>query len=91
MVTILLQPCSYVMDFIVCCPDSMYVSIGTVQPSLLPSSSFSSLRIYHLKCLSSEASSLLLSKVSQLRFPVPFYTCDILYTSILSLRVVTVS
>ena len=63
-----------------CCPDSSHVSVDTVHPSPLWSSSFSSPRWYHLKCLSFDVflfSSFHMSKPLQSRFPEPL--CDVLY------------
>ena len=41
------------MDFFFCCPDSSYVSVDSVDPPLLQSSSSSSPRWYHFQSLSS--------------------------------------
>ena len=62
------------------CPDISHVSIDTVHPSLLRSSSFSSPRWYHLQSPSSNVflvSSLYVAKPPQSCFPAPL--CDVLY------------
>ena len=71
-------PVSYVMDFIFCRCDG--VSVDTVHPALLRSSSFSSPRWYHLQRCSSDVflvSPLYVAKPSQSCFPVPL--CYVLY------------
>ena len=47
-------PASYVMDFVFRRSDGSHVSIDTIHPSLLRTSSFSSPRWYHLQSLSSD-------------------------------------
>ena len=57
------------MDFILRCPDSSHVSVDTLHPSLLRSSSFSSPRWCHLQSISSDVflvSTLHVSKSSHL-------------------------
>ena len=73
-------PASSVMDFIFRRSDGSHVSVETVHPSLLWSSSFSSPRCYHLQSLSSDVvlvSSLYVDKPPQSCFPAPL--CDVLY------------
>ena len=67
-------PASSVMDFVFRRSDGSHVSIDTVHPSLLRSSSFSSPRWYHLQSLSSDiflVSSLYVAKPPQSCFPAP--------------------
>ena len=68
------------MDFIFRRCDGSHVSVDTVHPSLLRSSSFSSTRWYHLESRSSDVflvSPLYLAKRPQSCFPVPL--CNVLY------------
>ena len=74
------------MEFIFRHSDGSHVSIDTVHPSLLRSSSFSSPRWYHLQSLSSDVflvSPLYVAKPPQSCFPAPL--CDVLYIQSLSL------
>ena len=67
-------PASSVMDLVFRRSDGSHVSIDTVHPSLLRSSSFSSPRWYHLQSLSSDVflfSSLYVAKPPQSCFPAP--------------------
>ena len=67
-------PASSVMDFIFRRSDGSHVSVDTVHPSLLRSSSFSSPRWYHLQSLSSDVllvSPLYVAKPHQSCFPAP--------------------
>ena len=76
---------SSVMDFIFCRSDGSRVSVDTVHPSLLRSSSFSSPRWYHLQSLFSDmvlVSPLYVAKPPQPWFPAPL--CDVLYLQSLS-------
>ena len=78
-------PASSVMDFILRRSDGSHVSVDTVHPSLLRSSSFSSPGWYHLQSLSSDVvlvSPLYMSKPHQSCFPAPL--CDVLYLQSLS-------
>ena len=73
-------PASSVINFIFCCPDSSHVSVDTVHPSLLRSSSLSSSGWYHLQSLYFDVvlvSPLYVAKQPQSRFPAPL--CDTLY------------
>ena len=75
-------PASSVMDFIFRRCDGSHVSVDTVHPSLLRSSSFSSTRWYHLESRSSDVflvSPLYVAKRPQSCFPVPL--CNVLYYS----------
>ena len=77
-------PASSVMDFIFRRSDGSHVSVDTVHPSLLRSSSLSSPGWYHLQSLSSFvvlASHLYVAKPHQSCFPVPL--CDTLYLQFL--------
>ena len=68
------------MDLVFCRSDGSHVPVDTVHPSLLPSSSLSSPRWYHLQSLSSDVflvSPIDMAKPPQARFPVPL--CDVLY------------
>ena len=83
-------PASYVMDLVWRRSDGSHVSIDTVHPSLLRSSSLSSPGWYNLHSLSSDVflvSSLYVAKPSRSRCPAPL--CDTLY--LLSLLDVIVS
>ena len=71
---------SSVMDFVFRRSDGSHVSVDTVHPSLLRSSSLSSPGCYHLQSLSSYivlVSPLYVAKPPQSRFPAPL--CDTLY------------
>ena len=73
-------PASSGMHFIVYCHDGSHVSVNTVHSSLLWSSSSSSPRWYHLRCLSTDdflVSSLHVSKPPQSLFSAPL--CDFLF------------
>ena len=71
-------PPSYVADFIFCSSDSSQVSVDTVHPSLLRSSSLSSPRWYHLHSLSNDVGYRLFTAPNhQSSFPAPL--CDVLY------------
>ena len=73
-------PASSVMDRVFCRCDGSLVSVDTVHPSLLRSSSLSSPGWYHLQSLSSYVvlvSPLYVAKPPQSRFPAPL--CDTLY------------
>ena len=75
-----LLPASSVMDFVFRRSDGSHVSVDTVHPSLLRSSSFSSPRWYHLQSISSDlflVSSLYVAKPPQSCFPAPL--CYVLY------------
>ena len=73
-------PASSVMDFIFHRSDGSHISVDTVHPSLIRSSSLSSHRWYHLQSLSSDivvVSPLYVAKPPQPCFPAPL--CDTLY------------
>ena len=73
-------PARYVMDVVFCRSDGSHVSVDTVHPSLLLSSSLSSPDWYHLQSLSSDVvlvSPLSVAKPPESRFPAPLY--DTLY------------
>ena len=79
-------PASYVMDFIFYYSDGSHVSVDTVHPYLLRSSSHSSPRWYHLQRLSSDVvlvSPLYMTKPPQCCFPLPL--CHSLHLQSLSM------
>ena len=72
-------PASSVMDLVFSRSDGSHVSVDTVHPSLLRSSSLSSPGWYHLQSLSSDVvlvSPLYVAKPPESRFPAPL--CDTL-------------
>ena len=85
-------PGSSVMDFIFRRSDGYRVSVDTVHPSLLRSSSFSYPRWYHLQRLSSDVflvSSIYVAKPPQSCFPAPL--CYVLYVQSLPDVIVSLS
>ena len=85
-------PSSSVMVFIFCCRDGSRVSVDTVHPSLLRSSSSSSPRWCHLQNLSSYVflvSPLHVSKLPQTRIHAPL--CDIICLQYLPLSLLSLS